>query len=165
MKLVLIAVAVIVLAVAGLFGLGTALPKAHTAARSLELHRSPEEVFAILSDFPAYPSWRPDVKSVEVLAPAGGKPRFREAGDQGTLTFDVEEFDPPRRMVTRIADEGLPFGGKWVIEVMPSREGSTITVTEFGEVYNPFFRVISRFVIGHTKTIDAYLANLGRKAA
>ena len=33
------------------------------------------------------------------------------------MTFEVEEIISPRRLVTRIADKTLPFGGKWVIEM------------------------------------------------
>ena len=33
-------------------------------------------------------------------------------------------------------------------------------MTERGEVKHPLFRVISRFVIGHTRTIDGYLRDL-----
>ena len=35
-------------------------------------------------------------------------------------------------------------------------------ITENGEVYNPLFRFMSRFVFGHTATIDKYLEDLGQ---
>ena len=38
--------------------------------------------------------------------------------------------------------------------------GCVAVVTERGEVKHPLFRVISRFVIGHTRTIDGYLRDL-----
>ena len=37
-----------------------------------------------------------------------------------------------------------------------------MTISERGEVYNPLYRFVSRFFIGHTRTIDAYLAELAR---
>ena len=41
--------------------------------------------------------------------------------------------------------------------------GSVVTITEHGSVYNPVFRFVSRFIMGHTATIDGYLRALGRK--
>jgi hypothetical protein len=82
--------------------------------------------------------------------------RYREWWDDDTPTTVVESH-PPERLVTRIVD-GLPFGGTWTFEVAPDGDGSRLTITERGEVYNPIFRVISRYVFGHTSTIDRFLA-------
>ncbi len=41
---------------------------------------------------------------------------------------------------------------------MPAPQGSTLTITEDGEVYNPIFRFMSRFVFGHEATMAAYLS-------
>lgn len=74
----------------------------------------------------------------------------------------VVEDDPPRRFVTEIIDKGMPFGGTWTYEVTPDGEGARVTITERGEVYNAFFRVISKVVMGHHGTMDSYLVGLGR---
>jgi hypothetical protein len=37
-----------------------------------------------------------------------------------------------------------------------------LRITEDGEVYNPVFRFVSRFVMGHTATMDKYLADVGK---
>jgi hypothetical protein len=86
-----------------------------------------------------------------------GVPRFREEGKDGSILFEIVEKVPPRRFVTRIADKSLPFGGRWIYEITPMAMGSELRITEEGEVYNPLFRFVSRFVMGHTATIDAYL--------
>ena len=39
-----------------------------------------------------------------------------------------------------------------------------MTITERGEVYNPIFRFVSRFVLGHEKTINTYLSAFERRA-
>jgi len=67
------------------------------------------------------------------------------------------------RLVVRIADPKLPFGGTWTYEITPAPEGSSLRIREDGEVYNPIFRFVSRFVVGYSGTIDAYLKSLGRK--
>jgi hypothetical protein len=66
-------------------------------------------------------------------------------------------------MVTRIIDEGMPFGGSWTYELSDSDGGTEVRITEDGVVYNPIFRFVSRFVMGHHGTMDGYLTNLGRK--
>jgi hypothetical protein len=72
----------------------------------------------------------------------------------------VERDEPPSLVVTRIVGETLPFGGTWTYRIVPAPGGSDLTITEDGEVYNPIFRFMSRFVFGHFATIDAFLAGL-----
>jgi len=72
------------------------------------------------------------------------------------------ESIPPARLVTKIADK-LPYGGMWTYELAPDGPGTSLRITEDGEVYNPIFRFVSRFVMGHTATIDASLRDLGKK--
>jgi hypothetical protein len=73
------------------------------------------------------------------------------------------EITPPRKLVSRIADPKLPFGGTWTFEITPTAEGSTLRITENGFVTNPVFRFLSRFVFGHTGTIESYLKSLAKK--
>jgi hypothetical protein len=65
--------------------------------------------------------------------------------------------------VTRIADPSLPFGGTWTYDLKPQGSGTELTITEDGEVYNPIFRFMSKFVFSQTATIEAYQASLKRK--
>lgn len=48
---------------------------------------------------------------------------------------------------------------KWIL-IVPDGSGSRLTITENGEIYNPVFRFVSRYVIGQTSTIDKYLTDL-----
>ena len=60
-------------------------------------------------------------------------------------------------LVTKIISAGLPYGGSWTFELDSADENkSRLKITENGEVYNPIFRFASRFIIGHTATIDKY---------
>jgi hypothetical protein len=38
-----------------------------------------------------------------------------------------------------------------------------VQITERGEVYNPVFRFVSRFIMGHSATASAFLKALGAK--
>ena len=76
----------------------------------------------------------------------------------------IDRAEAPTHLVTRIADDKLPFGGTWDYAITPDGGGaSVVTITEHGAVYNPVFRFVSRFVFGHTATMDAYLRALGKK--
>jgi uncharacterized protein YndB with AHSA1/START domain len=138
---------------------GYALPVAHVATRDAVLPAAPEHVFAAITDVEAFPKWRSDLKGVEVTARTPHL-QWRERGSDGTIAFEAQESEPPRRLVTRITDKTLPFGGAWTFTLQPVDGGTKLTITENGEVYNPLFRVMSRFVFGHTATLDRYLGDL-----
>ena len=125
--------------------------------------QAPAQVWDALTDVTAYPKWRGDLTSVEMLPADSGHVAWREHGKNDAMTFVIEQAEPPRRLVTRITDKSLPFGGAWEYVVTPDGTGSRVRITEHGEVYNPVFRFVSRFVMGHTETASAYLRALGAR--
>ena len=144
---------------------GLALPQSHVATRTAHVAAPPEQVWATLTDVAAHPSWRRGLTRVEMLPAVEGRTSWREHEGSSRVSYEAVEAVPPRRLVTRITDRNLPFGGRWEFDVRPAAGGSDVTITEHGEVYNPIFRLISRHVIGHTATIDAYLGALQRRHA
>ena len=72
-------------------------------------------------------------------------------------------MEGPTLLVARIAGPSLPFGGTWTYRIAPAAGGSAVTITEDGEVYNPVFRFMSRFVFGHYATLDEFVKNLEAK--
>lgn len=163
MKWALVVIGIIVVAIVCVVAIGYALPVAHVAERSVSVNAPPSTVWATITDVSAYPAWRPDVDSVEVLAPIEGRQSWRERGANGEITFAMTTFEPPTRLVTRIMDRDLPFGGEWEYVIAPEGTGSRVTITERGEVYNPLFRFVSRFVMGHTAGLETYLDALSNR--
>jgi hypothetical protein len=139
---------------------GYSLPQAHVAMREASFSAPPGLVFAAVTDVARYAEWRTDLSKVDVLESDPLKWREHSGGD--AITFEVMESKRDERFKVRIADADLPFGGSWTYELMPENSGTRLRITENGEVYNPVFRFVSRFVMGHTATIDRYLADLGR---
>lgn len=78
------------------------------------------------------------------------------------MLYEVVTFEPHTRIVTRIADPSLPFGGTWTFDLQPSGTGTALTITERVEVYNVFFRSMQKFFFSPYKTIDTYQADLVR---
>ena len=163
MKILGIGVLIMAAIVALVLIIGWSLPVSHHVTRSASLRASPDSIFALISRPADFPQWRSDVTRVESAPPEGGRARFREVGKNGAILYQVEAIIPNQRLVTRIADQSLPFGGAWTYEVIPSGESTTLRITEDGEVYNPLFRFVSRFIVGHTATLDRYLTDVQRR--
>jgi hypothetical protein len=79
------------------------------------------------------------------------------------IPLQVTEAVPPRRLVTRIADPNLPWGGTWTTEITLTSGGSVVRITEDGYVNNPLFRFMARFIFGYASTLDSYMKSLGEK--
>jgi uncharacterized protein YndB with AHSA1/START domain len=152
----------IVLALGIIALVGSLLPKAHTATRSIVLHKPPEAVYQVARDFASAPKWRGDVRDVQVESDQNGRVRFREQGKHGAVNYELVEDVPGHRMVTQITDIDLGYAGKWTYVFEPADSGTRLTITEDGEVSNVFFRLLSRYAFGHTATIDGYLTFLGK---
>ncbi|MBC7789123.1 MAG: SRPBCC family protein [Anaerolineae bacterium] len=142
---------------------GFLLPENHVTARRAEFRAPPDTVWKLITDVSSMPGWRSDLKSVEILPARGQRFAWRETSSGGdVLTYVRDELRPASVLRSSIVDEGGPFGGEWVHELEPGRQGGTrLTITELGWVRNPVFRFVSRIVIGHGATIDGYLAALG----
>lgn len=162
MKIAIVIVGAVVLLVLIVVAVGFMLPQKHRASREQTYSADPAKVFAAITTPGQYPAWRTGVKTVEILPAQEGKPRFRETGSNGEITYVFDELTP-RRVVSRIADVSLPFGGQWTYELEPAGNGTKLRITENGEVYNPVFRFMSRFVFGHYSGIDTFLADLKRR--
>lgn len=160
MKYVLIAAAVLGAIALIVVSVGWSLPRAHQATNEATFKTTPQSLYLLITDVDRFPEWRSSVKRIERLPDSAGKTRFREIGGDGTILYEVESAVPNQRLVTRIADPTLPFGGSWTYELIPRGDSTTLRITENGEVYNPIFRFVSRFVMGHTATIDKYLSDV-----
>ena len=147
------ALSLVVVVIAGML-----LPRQHTATRSLPLRESPEDVYALIA---GPPTWRATVLRYEPAGKIDGKTSWREVDQHNhAVAYEEDEAIPPTRRVTRIADKNLPYGGTWTYEIQPSGSGSILRITENGEVYNPVFRFVSRYVLGHHATINQYLKDV-----
>jgi len=146
--------------------IGWMLPVRHSATVARTYKASAPALFGLLTDAPSFPTWRHEVTKIEMLPDENGRRRWKETTKNGPITFVAERAEPDRLLVARIADASLPFGGSWTYELTPVGNGSTtLRITEDGEVYNPIFRFVSRFVMGHEATMKQYLSAVGTRFA
>lgn len=161
MKWVLIGIAVVGGLIALVAAIGAFVPRTHVATRSMRLAQPPDSVWSALTDFERHPSWRTSLKAIERAPDREGHPVWVETDARnGRLPIEYVEMVPPTRLVGRIADSDLPFGGTWTYEVEPADGGIRVRITERGEISNVFFRFMARFVFGYTATMEAYLRAL-----
>lgn len=160
MKIVLVVAGLIVALVALILVIGALLPNRHTASRSVVIKDDRNSIYRIIRDVAAAPDWRDGVTSVELL----DERHFREHSKHGKVTYVIDGEQEGRQFVTRITDVDLGYSGSWTYDLDDAPGGTRVTITERGEVSNLMFRFMSRFVFGHTATMDAYLAALQKKA-
>lgn len=137
--------------------IGLAIPREHVAARSATLARSPDDVWRALTDLDAQPSWRRGLRKLERLSPT----TFREVSGDGAIAYEIVEERPHELRITRIADDRLPFGGRWIYELAADGAGTRLTITEDGFIKNPVFRFMAKTVYSTASTIERFLADLG----
>ena len=161
MKILLVIIGIVVAVIAIGVIIGALLPKHHSATRSAFINASTEQVFRLIA---GPPDWRTDLKTYYVRDESG-KHLVRETDKHGqTITYERVEYRPPTLLKMVIADKNLPFGGAWTWSLQPQNDGCLVTITEDGEIYNPVFRFVSRFLMGYTRTIDNYLVMLAQVA-
>lgn len=166
MKWFLIVTATVAALLALAWIVGMLLPEEHTARVGARVPGSPDDVWKAMTAPEDFPAWRPGVEEVEVLEPASDGPlRWTERTRSGSLTLEVVEREPPERLVVRIVETELPFGGSWTYELEPSDGGTRVRITEDGKVYNPIFRFVARFALGYEATMRDYLDGLAGRMA
>jgi hypothetical protein len=158
---ILIALAIIAVLIAAICN---SLPKKHQASRTVRLPLPPDPLYSLLADVDRYPAWRPGVTALNRLADRNGLPAWVESAGSDRIPLAFERMERPSLLITRITDPTLPFGGTWTYRISPVADGSELTIVEDGEVYNPIFRFMARFVFGHTATMDKFLGDLRAKA-
>ena len=142
---------------------GALLPVTHQVTRSITLAKPTADVWLAITDYPSHPAWRQNVKRIERLPDQNGHAMWREDYGDFALAFETMAQEPPALLVRRIAGQGAPFGGQWEYRLAPEPKGTRIVITETGQVPNPIFRFVSKYVIGHNASVDEYLIALGRK--
>ncbi len=146
--------------------IGCCLSRWHVFSRSIVIKQSPRTLWESITVFERMPAWWPVM--VERLADRDGRAAYRVwflNGKHRTqpITIEVVEANAPTRFATKIGSEKGPFQGRWVYELNEEDGGCRVTLTEHGEVRNPFVRAMYRIMTDKAQFVDSYLACLGRE--
>ena len=163
---IVVVVAILVLAA---YVDGTTLPVNHTTTVTHTINAPPEKVFAQITNIAAGASWRPEVKSVNVLpaeiGPNGPQDHWVEdLGHGQTMTFLSTKTQAPiapaetgvREVLLDVP--GASYGGTWTYNVSPGPTAGTtmLAITEDGYIEPPLYRFMMHHIFGMTHNLDAY---------
>ena len=162
MRRLLWGVGALVALVGAMYGVGALLPAEHVARVERDIIASTAEVARRIRDVRGYERWR-GVK-VEVLSEEPGRTRYRESAGGDTIVFELVEEAEGTRFKNTILSQDLAFDGYWTIDLAAKADTTHVAIEEHGRVKNPLFRFLSRFVFGHTTTMDSYLDALATDA-
>jgi uncharacterized protein YndB with AHSA1/START domain len=161
MKIALGVLAALLLAALTIYWVGRQLPVRHSASQQMMFRLAPEQVWAVIADFPTYAEWRKSIIAVERLPDLNGHSVWKEVEKGGGgLQYETLAASPGKQLVRRIAGDDLPFGGTWTFTLAPHEKGTQLTITEDGEIYNPVFRFVARYLMGYQKSMQTYFSDL-----
>jgi uncharacterized membrane protein len=118
------------------------------AEAGIHVERTPDEVFAFVSDVVNNPRWRKNVVSAAWLDDGPmrvgrrGRQSQRVIGRVWTVEAEIVEWDPPRRVMWQAA-QGPVKARSWV-RVEPDGSGSLVTGGADGGFTGPVGRLLTR---------------------
>jgi uncharacterized protein YndB with AHSA1/START domain len=96
-------------------------------ASETEIAAAPEVVWYVLTAIDRWPSWNPQVKSMDLQGAVAEGSQFRWKAGPGTITSTIQRVDPPRL----IAWTGKTLGIDAIHEYrLEPRDGKTLVQTE-----------------------------------
>ena len=101
------------------------------AELTIEIARTPEEVFSYLTDVSNVPAWQSGVKS-STLRDGHIEESRSLFGKEIRTTFEIVERDEPRLFTLRAVGGPVPFSVRHELE--PADGGTRLTVTAEGDV-------------------------------
>ena len=96
----------------------------------VDIDRSPEDVYAYLTDVSNLPQWQSGVHAARREGSQIHESRHM-LGRELSTTLEIEEEDPPRVFALRAVDGPVPFSVRHELE--PSGGGTRLTVTGEGD--------------------------------
>lgn len=152
---------------------GTTLPVDHSTTILGIIDAPPAKAFAIITNVGDGASWRKSVKAVQVLPPDQGRDHWVEdLGHGQTMNFLATRTEPVdasgvgRRDVL-LSEPNASYGGTWTYELSPgnSPNQTKLRITEAGFIHPPVYRFVMRHVLGMTKNLDQYMADIKAAAS
>ncbi len=153
-----------------LTAIGTSLPIDHHAVCSTSFQTRQTTLFAAVDHDDASVQWRPENKRAVLVSGRGPTAVWRETDSHGgEMTYRTTAYEYGN-LLARTIDyvPGMPFAGTWSYDFSPeklpeiiSHGATTLSITEDGRIYNPFFRFLARYVFGYTQKMVTFLEDLG----
>jgi uncharacterized membrane protein len=123
---------------------------------TVEIAKSPQEVFAYLDDLARHGEWQSQIESVEVLTEGPTRVGTRAVdtrrtpGGRQRVTYEITEHDPPRKASFRGLDGPIRPRGTVTVEPLEGGARSRVTLEldleghGFGKLIAPLVRLDAR---------------------
>ena len=136
LRKILVAVAVVVVVIAGILGYATTLPDTFRVERSINIKMPPEVIFAKINDFRKWTEWSPwekldpDMKrTYQGLGPGRGSRYLWEGNDKvGAGSMEIMVSEPPLTLSIKL-DFIRPFEGHNTADFKLAGKGDYTEVT------------------------------------
>jgi hypothetical protein len=147
---------------------GYTIPVQHTAIASEHYDKTAPEVWSAIIQHEKYPEWHEDVYAIKELPTKVGYQSWKEVdADGNTVPFIILEHSPNVQLTIQTDDKTMDINYKRTYDLIPDtthlEKGTTLKITENGEIHNFLFRVITHFFSGHSGDIDTFLRSLKNK--
>jgi len=143
-----------------LTGVGFLRPLAHVARCQIVLRKPVEEVWPTVSNLPAWPTWFEQCEGMRRVPQRNGHDTFLARESWGEVPIEIERLEPPYELVTYQVAHGVAGRRHYTLEIVPA--GTQLTITEYGEVENPFLRGLAIFS-DESGTIKEFMRDLAKK--
>ena len=101
---------------------------------TIEIARSPEDVFAYLDEVTRHGEWQDGLISahLDTDGPVGVGSKVTEVrklgGREMKMSYEITEHDPPKTFAFRVLDGPIRPVGKGTVEPLPDGTGSRVTL-------------------------------------
>ncbi|MFP5020590.1 SRPBCC family protein [Pseudonocardia phyllosphaerae] len=140
---------------------------ADATTSSIHIDATPDDVMAVIADFPKYPEWTDQINDVEIVdAGEGGRARqVRFAMDAGAIkdsyTLDYTWAPDDRSVTWELVKGGIQKAQDGSYELVEDGSGTTVTYALSVEVNFPMIGMLRRKA--EKVIIDAALKGLKRR--
>jgi hypothetical protein len=155
--------AALALAFLVMWAIGRRLPEEHVVTASLRLSKGCDEVWRVLSDVAAQPTWDAGVTKVERLPDRDGRETVRMTAGRNSFVLQTTRSDPPHALERTIADDAKFFSGRWEYALSPDGAGCRVTLTERGRIFHAVPRFLVRKVMDPATYLKKHLRSLAAK--
>jgi uncharacterized protein YndB with AHSA1/START domain len=139
----------------------------------VEIHAPPEQVFALLADPRRNLEWRTDLDAIhDYRKDHAGLAAWTEVGGGGDMDLRMTERVENSRIVIVADDEFAHFRGEWVFTFEPRNGHTLLSLSETGEVPNPFIRGMFHLLANRDRTwqqhldaVKTYMEHVNRRQA
>jgi hypothetical protein len=161
MKWVFISLGILIVLIAIIYLIGSLMNVKHVATIQREFKKtSSNEILSLITNYKEYASWRSGIKELTV----DSVNHWTEKNSHGDkVSYRLEMGDEKGKLMTRILNKDLTYGGFWEFTITTMDDGCSVKIVENGEVYNPLFRFMAKYIFGHETTLKNYMNDLDIK--